>query len=101
MTKKALLSAVREIDEIVDRWVKLRREIDKRETELRELTPPIKEVLKKSPNREKQFGPHLLFLTKDTERTNFDRAKAIEGLGSEALAPFLSKNMVEGYIKMK
>lgn len=81
--------------------MKLRHEIDRRKTELEELEPPIRYALERAPNRERKFGPHFLYLTKDTTRKNFDRKLALEVLGEEVLAPFISETDVAGSIRPK
>lgn len=101
MKKKIPFKQVRNLDEVGIRWVELRHEIEGLAAELKELEKPIKETLKDCPNRERKFGPHLLFLTKDSERNNFDRELAIKTLGAEALEPFFSKSSVEGHIRVK
>lgn len=101
MARKPALKVVKGLDAIADRWMRLRHEIAERKRELEELEPPLKEALRKAPNRERQFGPHLLMLTNDSTRVNFDRARAIAELGSETLAPFLKEAHVDGYIRPK
>jgi hypothetical protein len=101
MTRKPALKLVRGLDAIAERWVKLKREIDRRKAELEELEPPIREALERAPDRERKFGPHLLLLTEDTTRTNFDRKRAIADLGDETLAPYLYETPVRGSIRVK
>lgn len=101
MAKKNPAKPVKDLDQVVERWVKLRREIDRRKHELEELEPPIKDALKRAPDRQMQFGPHMLALTADSTRNIFDTKKAIEILGEKTLSPFVRTITVEGHIRMK
>lgn len=101
MTKKTTLKLVRGLDQTVERWMKLRREVDSRKSELEELEPPIREALERAPNRERKFGPHVLFLTAESTRTNFDRKSAIQKFGLDELAEFISETNVRGSVRVK